>query len=215
MRVSCAVFVCLVGRRLLTRLDVADRFSVEVLSRLKAKVISRAFHPVYLFLVGLVRHDRARLARLFDLVLLDDRELGLLGAKGPTFVFRCFEETGFDRAIRSRVIDWFWLHFGKPRMVMWRSSFVVNLLELIIFKLTKKSSAVTAAANDAAGAPAVAAADPHKSKAVRALGALGIESARVVQMLVKCAQQYPELLADVVLTLQEIGTTSLSVIPLL
>ena len=54
---------------LLADLSVADRFSVEVLSRLKAKVISRAFHPVYLFLVGLVRHDRVRLARLFDVTL--------------------------------------------------------------------------------------------------------------------------------------------------
>jgi hypothetical protein len=64
-----------------------------------------------------------------------------------------------DRFIRSRLIDWFWERVGKvsfsfveipslvliffffslvqPRVQMWRGNFVINLLELVIFKLTR------------------------------------------------------------------------------
>jgi hypothetical protein len=104
-----------------------EHFTVENLSRLKAKVITRSFHTVYYFLVGLLRNDKVKLGKLFDVVLL--------GVRGPSFVFRCFEETSFDRAIRGRVIDWFWMQFAKPKVTFWRSNFVVNLLELIIFKV--------------------------------------------------------------------------------
>ena len=53
-----------------------ERFNVETLSRLKVKVINRAYHTVILFLVGLIRHDKVKLDALFDVILLDDRELG-------------------------------------------------------------------------------------------------------------------------------------------
>jgi hypothetical protein len=118
------------------------------------------------------------------------------------FVFKCFEETSFDRAVRARVIAWFWEHFGKPKMLIWRSTCVMNLLELILFKLTKKGTREE---------DAIA----NKRRAVRALGGLGVDSTRVIQILLRVYETYPALLPDIVLTLHDIGTTSLSVIPLL
>lgn len=90
-----------------------------------------------------------------------------------------------------------------PRMAIWRTSDVLQILEMLLFKFAKKG------AGDASAALA------EKARAVRAFGALGIESTRVVQLLIRAYEKYPELLHDIILSVKEIATTSLSVIPLL
>ncbi len=177
-------------------------FKDEILLRLKSKVINRNYHALFLFLVGLLHNDTDKLATVFDLVLLDERELGLLGPRGPAFVFKCFEETNFNRYIRSRLIDWFWERVGKPRMQIWRGNFVINLLELIVFKLSKAGA--TEAENMTV-----------KAKAMRTLGTLGVESSRVVQMLVKAARSYPSVTVSAVAAFRDLGTADLAVVPVL
>ena len=187
---------------LAARFIAEDEFTPEMLLRLRAKVINKNYHNVYFFVVGMLREDKERLNKFWDILLLDTKELGLLGSKGPSFVFKCFEETNFDRVIRSRVIEWFWEVFGTPRMQIWRSNFVVNLLELVIFKLSKKGAATEESL-------------ALKKKGIRAFGALGVENPRVIQMLVKAARNYPDAIAEVVQTFKDLSTTNLAVIPVL